>query len=220
MAILSLPKRLDRGFRIYFGLEDSVRGAIIDSIRANSSVNLRPKQLAGKLADTGLDPQDLDSVVRMIYSVVAGPIDTGQKAKQFISDIVDTLRSRGDDTIVPNQSFVEEMMIVFEVMEPHVKARSLAFDREKILRNSKILSDVRPIFDSNDPSKIHGFTILHTLQVEFTETGKWEMHQFAMSTDDLEELKQHIERAEEKEAALRKVMSPLGLEFVDITNND
>ncbi|WP_191496159.1 hypothetical protein [Mycobacterium simulans] len=82
------------------------------------------------------------------------------------------------------------------------KALTLHNEYERIVTDTRILSDIRPVFDDDegDPA-IEAVIVNHTLRFSYTAgDGDHELH-FALDASDLKKLKAQIERALEKDKA-------------------
>ena len=92
-----------------------------------------------------------------------------------------------------------------------ILARDLAYDRERILINTDIETDVRPIFDDD---KFKGLVIVHTLKIDFVENGKDENTTYlALDKDDMDKLEKLIHRAKLRESSLRANISSTFVDF-------
>ncbi|MGO9155135.1 hypothetical protein [Mycobacterium sp.] len=88
------------------------------------------------------------------------------------------------------------------------KALSLRNEYERIITDTRILSDIRPVFDDDaeDPS-IQAAIVNHTLRFTYT-AGDGERHEthFALDTADLKKLKAQIEKALKKDKSSQRLI--------------
>jgi hypothetical protein len=85
----------------------------------------------------------------------------------------------------------------------YAKAMGLRNEYERIVTDTRILSDIRPVFDDDqeDPS-IKAAIVNHTLRFTYN-AGDGERHEthFALDVDDLKKLKAQIDKALKKDKA-------------------
>ena len=85
------------------------------------------------------------------------------------------------------------------------KAFDVMTEHQRTFVSARILSDIRPVF-AEQPESASAAVIIHNLQIVFQQAGRGEQFYVAMDTDDIAKLKQVIERAEKKTAALRAML--------------
>lgn len=89
------------------------------------------------------------------------------------------------------------------------KAVRLASEAGASYCSSRVLSDIRPVFDGKEPPDPAACMLVHTLHVEVH--GREDDYFVVLTPQDLRDLKAQIERAVEKEASLAALMSRSGL---------
>lgn len=84
------------------------------------------------------------------------------------------------------------------------KALDLAYEHERILQESRIVTDIRPVFDADDNSvEVRGVVIVHQLRLTFEQEGETRSLLCALDRQDLFALRAACERAIKKEEKLR-----------------
>lgn len=219
MAILKLPESLYDGLRLYFGLKEGKRKRVFNVAKSTLSIDSGFDELKDKIADSeSYSETDSDLLANMFFSIAIGPIDTERSFSEFMEDFLAALTEKADKTLEPHPNFEEEMSAIFHSLEQRIKAVRLAHKREALVSETKILTDIRPVFNSGKIETVRSLTILHTLSIDFQKNGKEEKTYLAMNNDDLQELKQQIIRAEQKEQVLRATFEEVNIDFVDIKN--
>ena len=94
------------------------------------------------------------------------------------------------------------------------KAIDVSYDCDNLLRRSRILTDVRPIF-SDDAADIDGAIVAHTLRLRYDSAGNDNELSLAMDATDLRKLILQCERALLKEQTSRKQL----IERADVISN-
>jgi hypothetical protein len=83
------------------------------------------------------------------------------------------------------------------------KAEHLALSYENLFTDARLLTDIRPVFDSSG-TKVIEYLIAHTLLIEYYAEPKRREIALALDASDVVRLKQLCERAETKAATLKK----------------
>jgi hypothetical protein len=99
-----------------------------------------------------------------------------------------------------------------------VKAKELQIQGEKTLCDSKILTDIRPVFGESVGESPDAAIIIHTLKLGFHDSGSPSHRDIYISldSDDISSLKKALERAEEKERSLRLVLEQAKIQLIDL----
>jgi hypothetical protein len=89
------------------------------------------------------------------------------------------------------------------------KADRLRQEGERVYCESKMFSDIRPIFTEDVSARPAGAVITHTLKIAcHTETGHEEVR-ILLDSGDLGRLKEVVDRADAKDKTLRGLVSEL-----------
>ncbi|MEZ0363084.1 hypothetical protein ACAG26_05195 [Mycobacterium sp. pUA109] len=135
-----------------------------------------------------------------------------RQLKLTSQDIEESLRS-----VATEQQPVVEVagLVGSPTIRTFAKALELRNAYEKILINSRIISDIRPVF-ADDEDDVGGIVesamVNHTLQLTYQPgDSRWpaELH-LALDTADLKKLKRQIDRALEKGGAARALIEKGG----------
>jgi hypothetical protein len=95
------------------------------------------------------------------------------------------------------------------------KALDVMTEHDKTFCEARILSDIRPVF-SEKPEEASAAVIIHNLQIRFHQFGKHQEAYFALDTDDIQALKEIIERAEKKTIALKSMIAKSAVPYLEV----
>jgi len=91
------------------------------------------------------------------------------------------------------------------------KATEILLQNSCSFTKARIITDVRPIFSGQEPSSPGGAVIIHMLKIEFLESSQPKEFFVALSTQDIKELKDVLERAGAKERSINALLQSSGL---------
>lgn len=134
-------------------------------------------------------------------------------AVRFLGDRLDEewLRAHGDDWSAAKESLCK---VLDSIDEDHsilvsAKAHQLAYSHERSLVRSRLITDVRPVFDKSGDNILES-VVTHTLAIQYTDgLGQQSMITFILDTDDIEGLRIACERAVRKAQAVAKQLPTL-----------
>lgn len=138
------------------------------------------------------------------FAAVMSLVAAGRRYRVSVSDLVASLKeSFGIETAGTGISALLESATI----QRFSKALSLRNEYERIVTDTRILSDIRPIFDDeqNDPT-IEAAIVNHIIRVAYTAAdGDHEVH-LSLDAADLEKLQAQIERALKKDKAAQALL--------------
>ena len=143
---------------------------------------------------------------------------------QLTSSFIEQLKSKNyqfeedfDDKIRSMKQFVKKFLTRDTLIFYYEKAMYLLFERSKLMLNSRIITDLRPVFKEEkiDPPKY--CLIMHNLKIEYSKGLKEKEKVFyALDHQDLIQLHSQIERALKKEVEMQKLCKKVGLNILEV----
>ncbi len=129
-----------------------------------------------------------------------------QTVSQLVSDVVESVRASEiakevkPDVLTPR---LEKALSFNKTLGITAKAENVMFEHQNVYVESRILTDLRPIFFENEVASIAANSIIHNLRITYLEDNGLKKAVFAMDSDDLVKLEEVIKRAKQKEKAIR-----------------
>ena len=153
-----------------------------------------------------LPKNELQAVVQAIFSsygLING--ESQRNIENIITDLVDSFLETkdGKSNYLNLKSNLQQLVRIGSRLHLTHKAFQLLSDYDKIYVDSRIISDVRIIFNDDLKNSNQEAAIVHQLKIEHHERGEIKSTFFALDINDLEKLKEYINRAIEKEKLLR-----------------
>lgn len=132
---------------------------------------------------------------------------SGQRsAKDLADDISLAISKTGDDEDIAQR--VEKLTAILAVpsLKASAKAWSLVDEHDKIYIGSRVLTDVRPIFDDSIGDPLKASLVTHTLKVTARVNGSPKNYFIACDNDDIGDLIKNLQRALDKASFLRRII--------------
>ena len=213
MSLLTvIPEQYKKGFQILASLEDREFESIKEALALTSLVSSF-KALAKKVQP--IEGELQDKILKMFLSVgsLVKYLESENQKNEFVSDISNLAL---EDKLIENEvSFKERMSFLIDSKQIYYasKAKDLTSGHGNVFLESKILTDIRPVFGIDvDSSPIAGM-VFHHLHLHFRadhEAPHKDLY-LTLDSNDLTSLKEAIERAEKKEYSLQSVFKNTGM---------
>ncbi|NIR52267.1 hypothetical protein GWO43_27110 [candidate division KSB1 bacterium] len=216
MARLRIPERSKQGFKDFIEFGDDLQQKLIQELD-NVPIGLSSEKTAERLSQSlGVEIEKVHEIVDLIGSLFLNKEKAKVDLDTFVEDVCEALEQ---ENFKLKKTFKERLKSLLS-LESHFymtfKARRLAYEREKLLLDTRILTDARPVFSENNSSKVDGFILIHNLKIEYYEGEDHKELYLAPDNSDLEKLKWQIKRAEDKEKAVKEQFSQINLSILDL----
>ncbi len=154
---------------------------------------------------------DVENILTSIGSLAS----IGERGKPFSRDLANevvSLISKGEIKALRSSS-EKELQILKERIEELLKIESMYYsakavdvltEHEHVFGSARILTDCRPVFGRKVDSDLTATVIFHMLQIHYHQNGEHKEIYFALDQSDLIQLKEVIQRAEEKVKTIKK----------------
>jgi hypothetical protein len=174
-----------------------------------STPTLRPQQLLSEVGNV-VDPADAERLVRQLLSIQGIVRQSGLTVDEVLSGVLAAIEQQGASAGID--------IAGWRTIEAHVKslvelksvrlaatAIELAYDYANLLRRTKILTDIRPLYDESGDS-IDGAVISYTMRLRYDSADGEHELSIALDEADIISLIHQCERAVRKAATARKMM--------------
>lgn len=210
MAILEIPEEVRPGIVLIRDLHQDAFAALV--IALEHSPTRAPVVEGVASEDAG---QILDAVKSMytirVYSEVS--------VEKFVSDICDAMReynllnSRDEPTLKERLT----RLLDIEPLNVWAKAVLLRLEHEHRFCTARILTDARPVYGTDVSASPVAIVINHTLKITYHEgeAGDTRDIYIALRPRDLEEMRDLIQRAADKEKSLVTALGPTNITVIN-----
>ncbi|MDZ7956610.1 MAG: hypothetical protein RMY34_01670 [Aulosira sp. DedQUE10] len=225
MADLEIPEKYKPGFEQLVKID---RGTVDELINALSQAppSLLVEDLASAVASQvkALNVEEVEDLIEALISLYNlrdyfdAPIN---KIVERISQAVH------DDQELPNlteeekQEFERRLTTFLEfdgVLSVTSKAIDVMRDHERLFTRSRVLTDMRPVFELDIEKGPAGIAIVHMLKIEYADLEG--THEFFVALDsiDLEQLREQLDRASQKAKAIELMLNTANIPYLNYLN--
>lgn len=219
---LRVPRRYEEGFAKIRDLSDeSVRELLIalDELPATyNEVSL--SEAVANAVDTipARDVEEIVPALLSLYSYLDYSKSTIQEIAEGVSQSVGDTGFEDPEELGEGSSLEDRLSQLLSVdsLKIAVRAGVLAIQNERPLQEARILTDIRPIFEPDQPEDPPmGAVIIHTLKVSYWAENETKDFFFTLDTEDVEKLAEQLERARSKADSLKAVLKMAQVPYID-----
>ena len=186
-----------------FGSYHDLAGWISDGVKSVNSGEIT------KLVES------LASLHRLLSRPGATPSKLASDVMAAVSDIQGFKIPEGVDLTARLSALLE--LGCFNIVA--IKAKELQTLCERTLCETRVLTDIRPVFGESGANAPTAMIVIHTLKLGYHDSGTGRHKEFyvAMDASDIAELRKALDRATEKAQSLKPVVDKTGIPLIDLS---
>jgi hypothetical protein len=170
----------------------------------------RPQDLLASVGKV-LAQGDAERVVRQLLSIQGIVRQSGLDVSEVLSGIRSAIERQGREVGFDDgswQSIEDKLKALVELKSVRLTATAieLAYDYANLLKRSKVLTDIRPLYDESGDA-IEGAVVSYTLRLRYDSADGEHELSIALDEADIKSLIGQCERALKKAASARALMS-------------
>jgi hypothetical protein len=223
---LRIPEQYRSGIEYILNINDETINVVLSAFR-----DFPPtvENVVYKISEKIVQTQKLDSHTTL--NIVGTLVSLRQLYKQesLSSETVADLISKSIETdlkLVTNpekiERFRQRLLNLLDALETigssldiSDRASDLLIEHERIFSDSRIVTDIRPVFDSETERKVEGVILVHTLRIQYRDTEGAKEFYVALDSDDLDNLHDQIIVAMDNREALESILKKVKIECIN-----
>lgn len=217
---IRVPKDQRNGLTRLIGLSDHEVSELHRALQAASPA-LDAAGIVAQLGDQVSIPlSDVAEIVALLFSLAFTRVRLERKTEQLVADVAQAAVQEGllEKSSAAQQSFAERLSLLLSVEKAigvSSKAVDVLYRHKNSFVSARVVSDIRTVFSETPAPTPVAAVIVHSLEVASHTDDEHISHYVALDGADLRALKRVIERAIQKEAALRQTIEHLGMSYID-----
>jgi hypothetical protein len=221
---LRIPERYRPGLSVLANLTDTEFRELLAAAVQAPSTFASYRDLAVWIADgvRTVNSGELTKVVDSIASLHRLLSRPGVTPSKLASDATVAVGDIQGFKILEGVDFSERLSALLELSCFNIvaiKAKELQSLCERTVCDTRILTDVRPIYGESTVNPPTGMIVIHTLKIGYHDSGTGRHKEFYVALDDsdIAELRKALDRATEKTQSLKPVIEKTGVRLIDLT---
>ena len=141
---------------------------------------------------------------------------------EFVDAVVRAVAAAKKTDVDDGLRSIMRRLLSFEGLGIKIRAEQVMAEYEHVMDEARILTDIRPIFNNEDPPAIVATVVTHNLRIRHVDNAGHtnDFVVLALDSVDLKDLGKIIDRATKKEAKIRAFMAKSGVLCIATTTAD
>ncbi|MBU1426291.1 MAG: hypothetical protein KKH12_14010 [Gammaproteobacteria bacterium] len=163
---------------------------------------------------------DLQILLRTVFSLHVTYSYSNRKLDTFLDDVIKALKENDEfgkqfsKTDWTKFRSILEKLFSIDSLLCLSKAVDIVSEHSRIFTGSRVLTDIRPVFGSNE-SQISALFVSHNLKLEYFENGEERELFVALDDEDIESLIETLQRSQKKAKAIKAIVTVDKLPYID-----
>jgi hypothetical protein len=188
MARFNISEEYKDGFVFYIDLSDELKSKLVDAIK-NSPIGMRPSSLtAHLLPQLNIEKWKLEEIIYMVFLILRSKEQSDLTDELFLNDVMDLLKEQKINSSSKTKDDLKKLLSLKSPIDYSRKINGLFFDRQNVLVNSRIITDVRPVFNLDQVDDFKSTLVIHNLKIEYHENDEHKYAYFAIDKEELQKL--------------------------------
>jgi hypothetical protein len=171
------------------------------------------ERVARKVKD--LAAEDVQSIIRALLTIATGRLAVQQPVAEFAQSLVDQERATIEERDRSRAVAVLQRLLSARAIAGTSKATDVITDHSQIFLSARMLTDLRPVFGEAPSSQPIAAALVHTLKITYAKDRDTLEFFVAMDEQDIQRLREVLERENIKTKALRSVITTSGWHDLD-----
>lgn len=224
MSRYKIPEIYLSGFKSLLKLDKEKFDKIIDLIQNKIEIEYLPSKIEEAISEeVSIDSKMAVEITNALFGLNGlFELEDSKNKKEVAKSLCDSLKFEFEEEkeLIEKVDWdqLSEYFVLLTSDTPisfSYKTIDLNSEYERIYKASRVLTDIRPVFKNDVNEDIHCAIIVHKLKLEFTDAhNNPTTFYFSLDSQDLQQLKKNIDRAESKEKALKHTFDEK-IKFID-----
>ncbi|SRR6266404_3042059 len=223
MAEITIPEPYESGLATIVGLSDDSVSELVSALRTIPA-KLFPYTLAHEISPNvqSIPVDDLREVIETLQSLYLTKVYHEVPANVMADDIAEAATENGLSeqlklSGLDRDKFRDRLatLLSIESLEILAKALGILRNNQNVFHEARIISEIRPVFGSNVEEPPPAAVLLHMLNITCHGTDGHKEFFIALDTDDIEVLRDVIDRAETKAESLKVMLNKAGTTYLE-----
>lgn len=217
MAI-RIPDKRKKPIRELVTMSPAVRARFIEAVRSAEAI-IDPSELISHVVEkTGIDEPTVRPIISMLVSMYTAsdgsPVEFSEQVAESAQDALgDDRQELGDWGLFAQD--LAKLLSCDKSLGIIAKIQDVRQEYGRLFCSARVLSDIRPVFGSDPTAAPLAAAITHTLRITYHEREDHKEFHCALDAADLRQLRDLVERAISKEAAIRVEIDKTAMRFFE-----
>lgn len=223
---LRIPKDSQMGINLIASTEDSEVRALAReladlgsfSVNFDDATEVLIEKLGGKV---GISENDLEEILQTVLMMHLVGQRHDMDLDELVESVLDAAEHFENPLTLEREHLSTKLRLLMDSPNLRTVAKSygLLHEHQRVFQFARVISDLRPIFP-HPLERPTGAVISHMLKLTYFEEAKVKEFFVALDTGQLKEMRETLERAEQKAASIRELLKESNIPYFTLEEQE
>ncbi|MBD2568869.1 hypothetical protein [Anabaena lutea] len=202
MKSLKIPEQYQLGITLIIKIDESLFNRLLSAITEVHpfvDIDSLVLEISPKIEEVSIN--DLQEILKAIRSIYSLRIQENLKNTEIITGLVnavssnDTFSELSSEELAHFKQRLTKLLAIDGSISISSQAISLLQEYDSIFLNSRILTDVRPVFKAEKNEGIAGALVVHTLKIAYQDASGSREFYVALDSTDVQKLQEQLSQS-------------------------
>jgi hypothetical protein len=222
MKTLRIPQQYQSGINLIIKIDEILFNKLLNAItEVNPFVNIDSIVLELSAQIEEISIHDLEEIVRAIRSIYSLRTQENLKNSEIIIGLSNSLSQDDAFSELSSEelaSFEQRMNKILEIdgsISISSKAMSLLQEYDSMFLNSRIVTDIRPVFKTETKEGIAGALVVHTLRISYQDASGSQEFYVALDANDVKKLLEQLSQSLVEADVIQSMLDKTQILYLD-----
>lgn len=174
----------------------------VSKLKCNGDPLLRASSIRNQFEQSTGDGALATALARQLISLASYSRQLELENDECTDNIISSLSSLLTTENTDKLKTLIESALECDSIVVSAKSLMLSFSADTIFRDAKVITDIRPIFNSSgpdgEPTGVHGAVVVQTMQISAMSASNMKSFSVSMDSRDVDDLIKKLQRAKKK----------------------
>jgi hypothetical protein len=222
MKSFKIPQQYQFGITLIIKIDEPLFNRLLSAITEVHpfvDIDSLVLEISPKMEEVSIN--DLQEILKAIHSIYSLRIQGNLKNTEIITGLINAVSS--DDTF--SQLSAEELahfeqrltklLAIDGSISIYSKALFLLQEYDSIFLNSRIITDVRPVFKAETKEEIAGALVVHTLKIAYQDASGSKEFYVALDSSDVKKLQEQLSQSLIEAKVIQAMLNKADVIYLD-----
>jgi hypothetical protein len=170
------------------------------------------ESLSQETKDENIEKSEISGIIDLLTSLLRTADEYDISTDQLINSVYESVTESEAFSELQDKKVLQERLVKLidsrSPLKTIAKSYSLMTEYEHLFIRSRILTDIRPVFDNDLSKGPVSAVVVHTLKLEYVHEGEQKNFYVSLDDNDIKQLQIQLNRTTEKVNEIQKILNP------------
>ena len=222
MKSFKIPQQYQFGITLIIKIDEPLFNRLLSAITEVHpfvDIDSLVLEISPKIEEVSIN--DLQEILKAIHSIYSLRIQGNLKNTEIITGLINAVSSDGTfsqlsaEELAHFEQRLTKLLAIDGSISISSQAISLLQEYDSIFLNSRIITDVRPVFKAETKEEIAGALVVHTLKIAYQDASGSKEFYVALDSSDVKKLQEQLSQSLIEAKVIQAMLNKADVVYLD-----